>query len=68
VVTHRAVWGHARRLEWSKAEQILKLMETKGVSPDLMTFSYLLSCMVDATQLERARELYREMREKWNIR
>lgn len=59
-----AVWGHCKRREWGKAVRILRLMESKDVAPDLMTYSYLISCHVDCRQFEDAAELYKEMRNR----
>jgi pentatricopeptide repeat protein len=39
-------------------------MESKDVAPDLMTYSYLISCHVDCRQFEDAAELYKEMRNR----
>lgn len=58
------VWGHCKRMEYAKAVRILRLMESKAVAPDMLTYSYLISCHVDCNQLDEAKQLYTEMRER----
>jgi pentatricopeptide repeat protein len=42
--------------------QILRLMQSKGVNPDQLTFGYLIPCLVRTKHFEEARTLYEEMR------
>lgn len=59
-----AVFAHRRNKDWYRAVQLLQLMEAKGVTPDMITYSYVLSLLVDVKRYDIALDVYEGMIKK----
>jgi len=55
------VLAHRRNRDWFRAVQLLQLMEVKGITADKMTYSYVLSLLVDCKRYDIAVDVYKNM-------
>ena len=62
VVYNVFVKALSRNLRWREAEDMVRRMTDKGISPDWETYSYLVPCLIRAQQPALAVEKLDEMR------